>query len=322
MIKLDFLGKSDNEMKELVYNGLASWENILKSKKLADSTIERKIRDIGMFYQHLVKVRKTQTHIKPENITDILFEYVRDGYFSVDNLENEGTYGYRRAIFYNIQEGFNYIYDKYFEYKTKIVDDLTNEKKEMLDDISKNKFFKSSSLDIKEENNKETIQTKLIKDLGIKVYFDENGKPYTFSHELAELIGKKASETNRAVKNLNEKISQCNFAPTSGSTDFTMVEDTYTDCQNKTVTTYKLYKDLLLTYVLGLTGQNITIFKIKYIDAFNYIEQEHNRLLEEYSKLKESFINMYNDMRRRNRDLLVISHNKKAKVKSTKKKVS
>jgi phage regulator Rha-like protein len=51
-----------------------------------------------------------------------------------------------------------------------------------------------------------------------------------------------------------------------------MIEDTYINSQNKSQPTYKVYKDLLLMYLLGLTGQQIIEFKIKYIDAFNYIE--------------------------------------------------
>lgn len=330
MEKENFKFLKGEDMKELVYNGVISWEYILKSKKLADSTVNRKIKDIGMFYEFLVKQRdKKNIHIKGSNITDITFEYVRDGLFSIDNLENEGTCGYRRAIYHNIQEGFNYIYDKYFENKIKIIDDLTEDRKEMLDDVSRNKFFKNGNLESKNENNKDTIQTKLIKELGLKVSFDENNKPYVLSNETAELLGKENSNIMTSVREILKEFNALEFKSVAQTTDFTMINDFYIDSKGENRPNMKLYKDLAIKYILGLTPrkkdknyQNIIEFQYKYIDAFNYIEEEHNKLLEKYANLKDSFLTMYNLMRLRNRELLVIDHNKKAKAKQSKKKVS
>ena len=147
-------------MKEMILTQLSSWELILKKRGLAESTVNRKINDIGQFYMHLTTLKENPDGVKIYNINNILFEYVRDGYFSYSNLENEGTYGYRRAIYHNIQEGLNYIYEGYFKNKKNIINDLTDGQKEILDDISKNKWFKV--IDIKD--NKHTIQTKLIEE--------------------------------------------------------------------------------------------------------------------------------------------------------------
>lgn len=323
MNKEDFKFSKGKNMKELVYNGVISWEYTLKSKKLADSTIDRKIKDIGMFYEFLVKQRNEKNiHIKGSNITDILFEYIKDGFFNISNLENEGTCGYRRAIYHNIQEGFNYIYDKYFENKIKIIDDLTEDRKEMLDDISRNKFFKNGNLENKNENNKDTIQTKLIKELGLKVYFDEENKPYVLSHELAENIETEAKHVNEKIKILAEKTHGRN----TDYENFSVIEDNYINSRNQNQTTYKVYKDMVFLYLMETTAKgnkkdNLLQWKMDYITAFNYIEEEHNKLLEKYANLKDSFLTMYNLMRLRNRELLVIDHNKKAKAKSNKKKV-
>lgn len=69
--------------------------------------------------------------------------------------------------------------------------------------------------------------------------------------------------------------------------------------QNKKQPTLRLYKDILLLYVLGLTGKDIMKFKLDYIQAFNYIEEQHNKLLIENAELKKSFLNMYNEVRKK-----------------------
>jgi hypothetical protein len=66
------------------------------------------------------------------------------------------------------------------------------------------------------------------------------------------------------------------------------------------------------TTAQGIKRLEILEFKMKYIDAFNYIEQEYNESIKRYAELKESFLKMYNYMRKQNRDLLVEYKNKRA----------
>jgi phage regulator Rha-like protein len=302
----------DFMLEEMILNQLLSWELILKKKGLKEATIKRKLNDIILFYGHLNVLKDNGEKVRIENINKVLFEYVQEGFFREDNLENLGSIGYRRAIFHNIQEGFNYIYEDYFKDKKNIIEDLTDKQKQILDDVSQNKYFKVTNI----KDNKQTLQTKLIEELGIKVYFDENNKPYVYSHELAELINKPHKDVMKKLRELYAKIGQRKKSSTSEYTDFTIVEDNYKDIQNKTMPTYKIYKDLLINYILSMNGDKYFEFKINYQTAFNFIEQEYMKLLEENMKLKENFLQMYNTLRKRNRDLLILDNNKKCKKKS------
>lgn len=297
--------REDLKLRYSIEQQIFSYELILRAKKLKQATIDRKIFNIYQFYSKLTTMRENKYDIKYYNISNILYNYVRDGYFSNDNIENTGTYAYRVQIYDSIRDAWNYIYQRLNKDKENIIDELTKEQKEELTEISKNKFFKCAGI----KDNKNSIQIQLIEKLGIKIYFDENEKPYALSHEVAELINKNTSETNRAIKSLMNKIGLCNFAPSSEYVDITMIEDTYINSQNKEQPTYRLHKDLLLLYLLGLTGKEIIEFKLKYIAAFNYIEQQHDKLLEENAELKKTFFKTYNNMRLENRDLLL--HNGK-----------
>jgi Rha family phage regulatory protein len=227
---------------------------------------------------------------------------------------------YRENIYFNVMCGMNYIFENYFDGMKEIIKPLTDDQREVLEDISKNKFFKVTTVkDDEKENFYDNLQVKIIEELGIKVYFDENNKPYVLTHELAEIVGKESKIVMRDIRVLIKEIGEYNFVPSSQSTNFTMVEDTYINSQNKEQPTYRLYKDLMLKYILGMKGKKFGEFQLKYIDAFNYIEQEYQKLLIENAKLKESFYKMYNEIRIRNRDLLVDDFNKRVK---TKKKAS
>lgn len=312
----------ENDFKEMIITQLYSWELCLQKKKLAEKTIERKIKNILDFYVFLNKSRggDKNKRIRASEINNLCFEFIRDGLYNNDNIENEGVKEYRENIYFNVMGGMNYIFENYFDGIKEIIKPLTNEQKEVLEEVSKNKFYRCTSFN---EEDKEdfycSLQIKIIRDLGIKVYFDIEHKPYVFSHELGELIGKESKNVLRDIRKITDEIGQLKFEPSSQSTNFTMVEDVYINSQNKQQPTYRIYKDLMLKYILGMNGKKFGKFQLKYIDAFNYIEQEYNKLLIENSKLKESFYNMYNDIRKRNRDLLVVDFNKK---KATKKKAS
>lgn len=312
----------ENQFKEMILTQLLSWELCLQKKKLAEKTIERKIKNILDFYVFLNKSRggNKNKRIRASEINNLCFEFVRDGLYNIDNIDNEGVKEYRENIYFNVMCGMNYIFENYFDGMKEIIKPLTDDQREVLEDISKNKFFKVTTVkDDEKENFYDNLQVKIIEELGIKVYFDENNKPYVLTHELAEIVGKESKIVMRDIRVLIKEIGEYNFVPSSQSTNFTMVEDTYINSQNKEQPTYRLYKDLMLKYILGMKGKKFGEFQLKYIDAFNYIEQEYQKLLIENAKLKESFYNMYNEIRKRNRDLLVDDFNKRVK---TKKKAS
>ena len=305
------------QLKEMVTVQLNGWELLLKHKGRSQQTIDRKISNVGMFYMYLTRVRNNtkKRNISVNQMNDLAFDFICNGYFSDSNIENEGCYEYRLNIYNNIREAINYVYEDYFKDRKEIIKPLTEEQKEILKDISKNKWFKVNGYERTEENLNENIQVKLLEELGIKVYFDADNKPYALSHELAELIRKEKSKVRRDMEELSNKIGLAKIGQSSEYLDITTVEDFYINSQNKQQPTLRLYKDILLLYVLGLTGKDIIEFKLKYIQAFNYIKEQHNKLLIENAELKKSFLNMYNEVRKRNRDLLIHEHNKKCNKK-------
>lgn len=319
--KIEYL-IGENQFKEMITTQLVSWELVLQKKNLTQKTIDRKVKNILDFFVYMNKSRMNDKNkrIRADSMSNLAFEFIRDGYFNEDNIENEGCKNYREQIYYNIMTGINYIYQDYFQDRAVIILPLTNVQREILEDISKNKFFKVTTVkEDDKENFYDSMQVELIKQLGIKVYFDEKNLPYILSHELAELIGKPNKDVMKNLRLINERLQERKFSPLSQSTDFSMLDDTYNIIVNngaeKSLSTYKVYKDLLLMYLLGLNGDKYFDFKLQYIDAFNYIEEKYNELLIEHGKLKESFYNMYNEIRKRNRDLLIVEHNKKVKKK-------
>lgn len=313
----------DLEFNEMLCTQINSWELVLQKKGLKEKTIDRKRKNLLDFFIHLNTIKLgRKDRIKFTELNKIVFEYIRDGYFGVgENLDNEGTSPYRQNIFHNIAEGLNYIYEGME--KDLIIKPLTEDQKEVLNDISKNKWFRVCSIkEDEQENFYDSLQVQLIEKLGIKVYFDSNNLPYVFSHELSEIINKPNNKLMRDIRDLEKKIGLSKIGQSSEYGMFTSVEDTYINSQNKTQPTYRLYKDLLLMYLLGLTGQDIIEFKVKYIEAFNYIEKQYNKLLIENGKLKESFYKMYNEIRIRNRELLISDKKDKINKKIANKKIS
>lgn len=308
----------ESQFKEMITTQLISWELSLKRQELSDKTIERKIKNILDFYTYLNTARlgDKNKRIKADEMNKLAYEFVRDGLFSEDNIENDGSKNYRESIHFNIRQGINYIYENYFKDRDTIINPLTNEQREVLEEISHNKFYRFAvEKESSEDKYYDSLQLKLLKELGIEIHFDEYKKPFVYSHELSNVINKESKIIMRDIRNISSKIGEYNFVPSSKASVFSMSEDFYINSQNKKQPTYRLYKDLLLLYILGLTGKEIMTFKIKYIDAFNYIEAEIKRHIEEKAQLKKAFYDMYNEIRKRNRDLIVVTHNKKAKSK-------
>lgn len=109
----------------------------------------------------------------------------------------------------------------------------------------------------------------------------------------------------RDIRKLNNKIGLIKNEETFKNDLFTMVEDVYIDSQNKKQPTYRLYKNILLMYVLRLNGDKYIEFQAKYIQAFDYIEQQYRNYMAERMKIKDGFYKIYNDLRAENAKLLL-----------------
>lgn len=315
--KMRFL--NELQLKEMVTTQLSSWELTLRQKGLMQNTIDRKINNVGLFYHYMTveRLKDKNKKLSVDKINNLAYEIVRDGFFSEDNIDNYGCYSYRVNIYNNIRTGINYVYEDYFKDRIEVIKPLTVEQKEVLDDISKNKWFRTDCFRSTESVN-DNLQVKIIEDLGIKIYFDEDNKPYALSHELAECIKVENKHIREKLTKLISFKDSRNFDHPLKHSDFSTLEDEYVNSQNKKQATTRIYKDMLILYFMDISAQgskkdNLLEFKMKYIDAFNYIESEYKRLLIENAQLKESFLNMYNEVRKRNRDLLVLDHNKKCK---------
>jgi len=80
----------ENHFKEMIITQLYSWELVLERKKLAEKTIERKIKNILDFYVYLDRSRlgDKKKRIRAIDINKLCFEFVCDGMYNNDNIEN------------------------------------------------------------------------------------------------------------------------------------------------------------------------------------------------------------------------------------------
>ncbi|RXM70334.1 hypothetical protein [Clostridium tetani] len=96
----------------------------------------------------------------------------------------------------------------------------------------------------------------MIEKLGLKVYFDKDNKPYVYSHETAELLGKRNVEVMDSLKLIIDRFATVENSTLAENLDISMVEDEYVVYTNnggtKENTTYRLSKDLIIHYVLGV----------------------------------------------------------------------
>lgn len=91
---------------------------------------------------------------------------------------------------------------------------------------------------------------------------NENGKAMTTSLKIAEVFEKRPSEVNRKIEEKISLFGECNFARTS-----------YVDVQGKERPMYLLDRDFTTFLIMGFTGSKADEFKMKYIEAFNKMEE-------------------------------------------------
>lgn len=94
-----------------------------------------------------------------------------------------------------------------------------------------------------------------------------NGVPTTSSQLVAETFGKRHCDVLRDIAmicgQLPENFSQRNFASAN-----------YLDAQGKPRPMYLLTRDAFTLLAMGYTGKEAMAFKVKYIEAFNAMEEE------------------------------------------------
>lgn len=93
----------------------------------------------------------------------------------------------------------------------------------------------------------------------------DHGIPVTTSLRVAEIFNKRHTEVLRAIKKLgcSDGFRQRNFASAE-----------YLDNQKKPRPMFEMTKDGFAFLAMGFTGKEADRFKEKYIDAFNWMQEE------------------------------------------------
>ena len=108
---------------------------------------------------------------------------------------------------------------------------------------------------------------------------EENGQVLASSLEIAERFGKEHSKVKRSIKSLEKDVA--NFGEMF---KLSCYEDTYGRKQEE----YSMNRDGFSLIVMGFTGKKALEWKLKYIEAFNQMEEKlkSSNYLSEEEKLK------------------------------------
>ena len=108
---------------------------------------------------------------------------------------------------------------------------------------------------------------------------NKNGKILASSRDVAERFGKRNSEVNRTIKNL--MVQNCTVKNMFEQT-------TYMSTRGREENEYLMNRDGFSLLVMGFTGQDALEWKLKYIEAFNTMEEKlkSGTTLSEEEKLK------------------------------------
>ena len=91
---------------------------------------------------------------------------------------------------------------------------------------------------------------------------NENGVAMTSSKKIAEVFGKDHDKVVRSIKSKMNLFGSANFG-----------ESYYVSEQNKKIPMYLLDRDFTTFLIMGFTGKKADEWKMKYIKAFNEMEQ-------------------------------------------------
>lgn len=110
---------------------------------------------------------------------------------------------------------------------------------------------------------------------------EQNGQVVVSSREVAEKFGKRH---DHVIRTIADKIE---VNPKLGSPKY-FTESTYLDKSNRQSKEYLMTRDGFSFLVMGFNGKDADIWKIKYIDAFNQMEEKlkQSNVLTEEERLK------------------------------------
>jgi len=111
------------------------------------------------------------------------------------------------------------------------------------------------------------------------------GKLVVSSREIAINFEKSNSVVNRSIENLIEETSMQNCT-------HLFIESNYKDSYGREQKEYLLTRDGFSLLVMGFTGQKSLEWKLKYIEAFNQMEQQLKAPMQELSPQLQLLINM------------------------------
>ena len=97
------------------------------------------------------------------------------------------------------------------------------------------------------------------------ILHQQNGRVLVTSREVAEKFGKEHKNVIQAVKNLTAENSA--LLPM-------FIESSYKTVQNKELPMYYMDRDGFTLLVMGFTGKEALNWKVKYIQAFNQMEEQ------------------------------------------------
>lgn len=91
---------------------------------------------------------------------------------------------------------------------------------------------------------------------------NENGKAMTTSLKIAEVFGKEHKDVLKKIREKANLFNERNFSPVD-----------YLDSKGETRPMYLLDRDFTTFLIMGFTGSKADEFKMKYIEAFNKMEE-------------------------------------------------
>lgn len=109
--------------------------------------------------------------------------------------------------------------------------------------------------------------------------FNQDGRILASSREVAEKFGKRNPDVNRAIENLI--VQNCTVRNM-------FIKTSYTSSRGRDENEYLMDRDGFSLLVMGFTGKKALEWKLKYIDAFNKMEEtlKSGDYLSEEEKLK------------------------------------
>ena len=114
------------------------------------------------------------------------------------------------------------------------------------------------------------------------IVYQHNGQPAVSSRDVAEQFGKEHKHVLRDIENLisggEPKIGPSSKGPSVTTENSVLTsmfwKDEYTTVQNRKMPMYYMNRDGFTLLAMGFTGKEALTWKLKYIQAFNMMEEK------------------------------------------------